>query len=1074
MISGRRSTAGRSRRALQAVGLSATLLVLMLVWVAPVFAAPGHGTEIRAIAPAGATEVNVTAVNGTGAVSGYAKFSDSPTKYRAFRWTNGITTPLGLSGGGLSGSSSLNSYGNAIDEKGRVFGALEAFDDAETCSLRLGSARPVVWANTTPAKLGGLEQGCGRRTGSAFGVNDKGTIWAGHSARKDSANAPLVTHAVTGQAGGVTDLTPASTSTTYATDVNASGAAYVYTQDDPGPDLLVKGGTTTALDLSGPNGAINDAGTVVGQSASTPTLARRYSAGGYTDLTPLGGFTESYSSSINNRDETVGYSVSGSGQTAVYRATLWKGTDASDLNLLLPPGSGWQLQTASDISDNGFVVGYGLKDGQPRAYLLKIVESLVVNTAGDQADSASDGHCDVDPAVAGDQCTLRAAIQEANAQPGSQDITFAIPGGGVPVISPATALPTLTGPVRVLGNTQSGGRVGLRPAGGTNLQDGLDLKGGHSTVEGMAIGGFAGRGLYVTGPGGDVLRGLIVGLDADGVSSRPNGIGIRVDAPNVTIGGAAKGSGNVISSNSYQGLEIQGDGTRVLGNLVGTTASGDVARGNRRDGVRVVGRQHVRIGGSGPGEGNVISGNDGDGIQVIGAVNQDLVVEGNVIGGDRSLSGGAVTLGNHIHGVEVHLGRTGMNNSRIGGAGAGQGNVIVNNALDGVLLLNVSGVEVRGNAIGSDPAGTSEVPLGNGGDGVQVDDGNQNAIIGNRFGTNAVDGVVTSKSVGTRIEQNTFNHPNGHAIYMLDNSRHSVIDRNMITDSALSGVRIQGSGTVGNRLLHNAIFGSGDLYNHPAELGIDLARSRADRGVTPNDAGDIDAGGNGLQNFPDLAGAAGGAKQARVVGSLNARPQTHYTVELFSSAACDPTGFGEGERFLTSIDTTTDQSGNGLIDTDVFPPLGDASITATATGEDGTSEFSACLKPGGPKSVSAAIAPAGLTPDAAGSVTVEVWCLDKKPCAGTVTLQQGNADARSARTSGPAVPAASSRTLGSARFRDRRGGGAVRVRIRLTKAARKLLAKRKRLNIVAKVKLAGRQGQAAQDTVTFVLASRRH
>jgi len=41
-------------------------------------------------------------------------------------------------------------------------------------------------------------------------------------------------------------------------------------------------------------------------------------------------------------------------------------------------------------------------------------------TLGDAADVTLDGICDTDTGTAGDQCTLRAAIQEANNLPGGK------------------------------------------------------------------------------------------------------------------------------------------------------------------------------------------------------------------------------------------------------------------------------------------------------------------------------------------------------------------------------------------------------------------------------------------------------------------------------------------------------------------------------------------------------------------------------------------------------------------------------------------------------------------------------
>ncbi len=73
--------------------------------------------------------------------------------------------------------------------------------------------------------------------------------------------------------------------------------------------------------------------------------------------------------------------------------------------------------------------------------------TYTVNTTGDQADlSPGDGVCKSGSGF-GDLCTLRAAIQEANATEGADAIHFNIPnifGEGVKTIKPASQLPTIT------------------------------------------------------------------------------------------------------------------------------------------------------------------------------------------------------------------------------------------------------------------------------------------------------------------------------------------------------------------------------------------------------------------------------------------------------------------------------------------------------------------------------------------------------------------------------------------------------------------------------------------------------
>src|SRR5262249_27754690 len=73
-----------------------------------------------------------------------------------------------------------------------------------------------------------------------------------------------------------------------------------------------------------------------------------------------------------------------------------------------------------------------------------------------------------------------------------------------------------------------------------------------------------------------------------------------------------------------------------------------------------------------------------------------------------------------------------------------------------------------------------------------------------------------------------------------------------------------------------------------------------------------------------------------------------YTVEFFASNAADPSGFGEGARYLGSSVVNTDANGTAAIDA-TFAPQGAVAagdwVTATATdGSGSTSEFSQAVQ----------------------------------------------------------------------------------------------------------------------------------
>ncbi len=84
-----------------------------------------------------------------------------------------------------------------------------------------------------------------------------------------------------------------------------------------------------------------------------------------------------------------------------------------------------------------------------------------------------------------------------------------------------------------------------------------------------------------------------------------------------------------------------------------------------------------------------------------------------------------------------------------------------------------------------------------------------------------------------------------------------------------------------------------------------------------------------------------------VSGALDSEPNASYTLEFFASAACNASGYGEGQVYLGSIPVATDDSCNAPFSSSFAAdlPVGWV-VTATATDSFGdTSEFSQCVTP---------------------------------------------------------------------------------------------------------------------------------
>jgi CSLREA domain-containing protein len=93
--------------------------------------------------------------------------------------------------------------------------------------------------------------------------------------------------------------------------------------------------------------------------------------------------------------------------------------------------------------------------------------ALIVNSTGDAANGAdANNRCDTGNVIGTKpECTLRAALQAANATSGTATlpITFAIGGDAVPSIALNTPLPDLGHSVSLDATTQPGGKVRFTP-----------------------------------------------------------------------------------------------------------------------------------------------------------------------------------------------------------------------------------------------------------------------------------------------------------------------------------------------------------------------------------------------------------------------------------------------------------------------------------------------------------------------------------------------------------------------------------------------------------------------------------
>ena len=496
--------------------------------------------------------------------------------------------------------------------------------------------------------------------------------------------------------------------------------------------------------------------------------------------------------------------------------------------------------------------------------------------------------------------SLRWAILQANASQTASVIDFDLGASGTATINLTSPLPSLQVSVLIDGTTEPG------------YQDTPLVE-----IDGSALGGGGNDGL-VLAAGGSTIRGLsLVGF-----------------------------------SDSAIVLMSQGDDA-IVGNYLGLDPSGAAAIPNQQ-GIALLGTSDNTIGAGTAGGGNVISGNSGDGILIEngGGDSGGNLITGNWIG---TTADGSAAIGNGGAGIAV----AGADANTIGLPIQGFGNFISGNVGPGIKITGgADGTAIQNNVIGLAADGTS--PIGNEGDGIQLDDA-PGTLIG---GTDLGDGNVISANLGNGIDTSgdtaqlwvagneigtdatgqlaLGNQQNGINLASSTNSIGGTVA------GASNIIEYNGTGKVGagvqlvgmvdqDSILSNSIYAN-------AGLGINLGS-----GPTPDHSPGT-PGPNAYQNYPILSSAQSNGSSLTVQGTLFESPGNSYLIQFFSSPEEGRFGFGQGKVLLGSMNVQADAKGHASF-TASLPAVGPSGAYISATATDGsgdTSEFSADLAVQGP------------------------------------------------------------------------------------------------------------------------------
>jgi probable HAF family extracellular repeat protein len=292
-------------------------------------------------------------INEAGQVVGYA--TNSANRGRAFLYDGGAMTDLGTLGGAIANASAINEHRQVVG----------------WASISQSLSHGFLWED---GSLTDLESGSAANS-TAEDINDDGEIvgirnyWQGFRWRD----------------GVVTDLQHLGGFASLPRDINnvgqVAGASYTTLQNQLGPLAhAARWDGTEAFDLGVLPGdedswayAINEQGVIVGASGRTDpdtynSFYRPFIYDGEMRAIPTPS-PEAYARDINDDGVVVGLMATGG--IAGYSAWIYAGGVLTNLNSLIPPGSGLHLVSANAINNAGQIVGYAV-DSQYRyhAFLL--------------------------------------------------------------------------------------------------------------------------------------------------------------------------------------------------------------------------------------------------------------------------------------------------------------------------------------------------------------------------------------------------------------------------------------------------------------------------------------------------------------------------------------------------------------------------------------------------------------------------------------------------------------------------------------------------------------------------------
>ncbi len=555
--------------------------------------------------------------------------------------------------------------------------------------------------------------------------------------------------------------------------------------------------------------------------------------------------------------------------------------------------------------------------------------TFTVRSVADTADALrGDGIC----ADSQGRCTLRAAIAEADTDPGDDRIEFDIPGGAPAVIQLGGRLPPITsraGTLTIDGYSQPGSRVNSADFG-SNAIPGIDLRGNGQAAREV--------GIYITSAGntvrglamGNLYRGFFLdGVNAHGNRIIGNWIGFRGDGTSWPFAGY----GILLNTGAHD-------------NQVGTPNLAD---------RNVIGNWTAAVDSYGPGtDANVVRNNllcirpDGGTAICNMGVDHNFGPKNGMVGGDDAFEGNVIGP-TYNQGIEISHG---WDPARSDTSGRWQ----------------VNGHRVTGNWVGFRMDGSYSAAYRSGqhfsnadnGNAINVYDGTYDNIVQRNFVASVYDGiqVMAPTTQGTIVRGNTIGVSRtgqaaplqGWGVIVRWGTRHDVISNNTIRNAASGGIGLVGLNNQGQPMSL--------AYNIRLSRNI-VSKTDGPAIYLATDRGDPSTGANALVAAPRITDATTsqvsgtGIAGATVEVYRASRPagESGLPLEFLGDAVVGGDGswslpvpaLQDGERVtalqIRGDDNTSALSGNAAVGGVIVPPPAPDPVAQDDFGREASGEW---------------------------------------------------------------------------------------------------------------------------------------